>query len=436
MSFLVRKSYIGDCSWTAPAGVTTVTAYSCWTQNYVSAGNSAALIIDVNCDAYAWGNNNRAQLGNGTITPACQPTLVSCSFKWRQISLSDGHAIGILFNGDAYAWGCGLGYKIGNANCTNHCLPTIVSCAFKWKWVTAGTFSSGGITTDGIGYAWGCNSAGRLGTGNATNQCVPTAISGGLKWRSLIFGDFHSSGIDSNGDGYSWGCGTNGRLGTGNTTSVCVPTLIVCGFKWKHLVAGENGFGLGITCDGDMYAWGNNTCGQLGNGSRTNSCSPLLVCCGLKWKCVTISTTCNSAFVLAIACNGDAYAWGDNTSGKLGTGTGAVCLPTPVLGSLKYKSIAINGCESLGVTTEGCIYVWGLMACGISGDNNTTSATSPQRVPCCALNVGVNIPQCRKIYTVTPGCSYCLKIMTRFPQFNFDILSEQSADQIILEYWA
>lgn len=99
-------------------------------------------------------------------------------------------------------------------------------------------------------------------------------------WESVSAGSYHSLGI-SGGDLYAWGANTNGALGDGTTLSRSIPTLInkqTSSNRWKKVSAGENySLGLSELVDLDLYepySWGTNTTAQLGDGTTNRSLIP------------------------------------------------------------------------------------------------------------------------------------------------------------------
>lgn len=440
MKNLVRKYFYADCSWTAPGGVTRVdVALQPLTPIFLSISNEHATVLDNSGCGWGIGCGASGYLGTGNTTSVCQPTPMACPYKWRSLQIGDVHGIGLRDTGDVYTWGDPACGKLGIGSVTGSCVPILVCCGLKWKQVTAGATHSLGITCTGDGYAWGSNNCGRLGVSGLfhCSECLPTPIDCSFKWRALAGGSTQSMGIDVDGNGYAWGGNGCGRLGTGSQTNTCQPTPICCNFKWRCLITGDS-TSYGITCSGDLYGWGNNACGQIGDGTKTNRCQPTLVCCGLKWKAVFTGRMAagTGVGVLAITESSDLYGWGAGYCGRLGTNTCcAYCLPTPVCCGFKWKYATTGNPNSLGVTTDGDLYSWGSGLAGSGGDGTANPMCQPTPV-CCGLLVSQDAQICRRNFQVTPGCSYCLLIFGKNPQFNFDyVAQEYCADAMVLEYW-
>jgi len=271
--------------------------------------------------------------------------------------------------------------------------------------------SSINIDINNDAYAWGSNVCGALGNGSITVACLPTLVCCGLKWRSISTGGVNksSAGISTNGDAYAWGSNECGKLGIGSITVQCLPTLVCCGLKWKNItvVAGAGQSTAGITTSGDAYAWGSNECGVLGNGSITAVCLPTLVCCGLKWRQLSGSHGGAGSYMVGLTTTRDAYAWGSNDCGALGIGSISVkCLPTLVCCGLKWRQVSAGAASVIGITTTCDAYAWGQNRCGILGNGSINVACLPTLV-CCGLKWRqVSIGDCHAVGITYDGDMY------------------------------
>src|SRR5580704_12337958 len=129
-------------------------------------------------------------------------------------------------------------------------------------------------------YAWGDNSAGELGDGTTTQHDSPEAVTlaTGVTATAVSAGIGFSLAIGSDGNLYAWGSNTKGQLGDGTTTQHTSPEVITLatGIKPAAISAGERD-GLAIGSDGKLYAWGDNSFGELGDGTTTNHDSPEVI---------------------------------------------------------------------------------------------------------------------------------------------------------------
>ena len=115
------------------------------------------------------------------------------------------------------------------------------------------------------------------------------------------------------------------------------------------IAAGSN-FTVALQSNGSLWAWGNNSSGQLGNGTYTSATSPAQVGTGTTWSAVAAG----SDFVVALTSDGTLWAWGDNSSGQLGnrTTTGESA-PVQIMSGFKVPPTATSTTVPTSVATRG-----------------------------------------------------------------------------------
>src|SRR5207244_148494 len=118
------------------------------------------------------------------------------------------------------------------------------------------------------------------------------------------------------GAAYCWGNNGLGELGNGTTTNSTTPVVVSGGQTWTAVSAGEGLTTCGGTTAGAAYCWGYSFFGQLGNGTTTNSKTPVVVAGGTR----SALGTAGSFAAGGVTTAGAAYCWGDNSSGQLGNG--------------------------------------------------------------------------------------------------------------------
>jgi alpha-tubulin suppressor-like RCC1 family protein len=250
--------------------------------------------------------------------------------------------------------------------------------------LATGGWTTGGLTSGGAAYMWGLNDYGQLGNGTTTNTPSPVAVSGGLSFRALTTGTSrsHTCGLTSAGSAYCWGANSSGQLGNGSTTDGSTPVAVAGGLAFTALAAGgrsgtSQGHTCGLTSSGAAYCWGDNSSGQLGDGSTTNRSAPIPVSGGLSFSALAAGMfhTCG------LTSAGAAYCWGDNSSGQLGDGsTTSRSTPIPVSGGLSFSAIIAGSLHSCALTSAGAAYCWGWNFYGQLGDGSTADSSVPVRV--------------------------------------------------------
>ncbi|KAJ0062595.1 hypothetical protein NL108_018284 [Boleophthalmus pectinirostris] len=201
------------------------------------------------------------------------------------------------------------------------------------------------------------------------------------------------------------GLNSSGCLGTGDSLSSIVPKKVDF-LRGKRVVSLSYGSGphvLLATEDGQLYAWGHNGYSQLGNGNTNQGLSPVLVTANLTNKRI-VQVSCGSHHSLALAHDGEVFAWGYNNCGQIGSGSTAnQPYPRRVTGALQGRtavSISCGQTSSMSVcaTTERCT-VGGTMGT-VSSGSGTTETNWPQ-VECQRCRESVYNSWCRGTVTVS-----------------------------------
>lgn len=174
-------------------------------------------------------------------------------------------------------------------------------------------------------YCVGRNDAGQLGDGTTETRTAAVAVFGGLHFGSLVVGANHSCAIDDTGRAYCWGKNDAGQLGDGSFVALrTVPVPVSGGLSFQMLTAGAD-YSCGLVATGEAYCWGANSYGQLGTGSAGNSsATPVRVAGGLRFSQLAAGRThtCGTVGnVVGLGYQGRAYCWGRNNEAQLGDGT-------------------------------------------------------------------------------------------------------------------
>ena len=205
-------------------------------------------------------------------------------------------------------------------------------------------------------WAWGYNAQGQVGNGSRSNLLVPTATysGGALSGKTVIAlssGGDHSLALCSDGTLAAWGNNSSGQLGNNSTTDSNLPVLVNTSgvLSGKTVIAVDAGswHSVALCSDGTLAAWGLNDNGQLGNGSTTSSSVPVQVNGGVLSGKTVVAISTTGGHSMALCSDGTLAAWGYNFYGQIGNGTTDTVSPygktvptaTTLSGALSGKSI-------------------------------------------------------------------------------------------------
>lgn len=259
--------------------------------------------------------------------------------------------------------------------------------------VAAGAYHSLALTAAGGVLAWGDNAAGELGDGTTVTRYedVVTQIPSGTTVSALVGGGYFSLALTSTGTVLAWGANYDGQLGNGTTRPADKPLGVdlPIGTSVAQIAAGCND-ALALTSEGRVLAWGQNVDGALGDGSTQSSSLPVYVGLPSTVTIRQVAAGCN--FNLALATDGTLWAWGQGSDGQLGDGGTPQFTTTPVLVAIPpgrvISQIQAGAFDGLARTETGGVLAWGSNSDGQLGNGKTTSLSLPTPV---SLPGGVSV---------------------------------------------
>jgi alpha-tubulin suppressor-like RCC1 family protein len=360
---------------------------------------------------YAFGDNQFGELGNptnmGSTSPNATPATVVLpgeNAPATEVASGDDRSLVVTASGQLYAFGAGVSQpgSIGGETST----PTLVTLPGQTGPVTrvaTGIGDSLAVTESGQLYAWGDNYYGELGspTNNGTSYPVatPTPVvlpgqAGGVT--QVAAGAYHSLALTAGGQLYAFGDNADGQLGNNDNTTTAIanptPTLVTLPGQIgaiTEIAAGATD-SFAVTESGQVYAFGDNQFGQLGTGVNSGggepNVNPTPVPVVLPGADGPVTRVAAGAYhTLAVTASGQLYAFGDNFYGQLGNtinnGAG-VPNPTPTLVTLPGEVGAVTQItggfgHSLVATASGQLYAFGdnqSGQLGIATNSGTTYA--------------------------------------------------------------
>ena len=321
----------------------------------VAAGGFDAVFEGHNCalttagGVKCWGNNHFGQLGtatadlcadsDGEIRAPCSKTPIDV---WGlgsgvvDIAVGTWHSCAVTNAGGVKCWGSNHSGQLGDGTTTDSTTPVdVVGLGAPAIAVSAGKGHTCALVTGGGVKCWGWNQSGQLGdgTGGSTGDfsAIPVGVvglEGGVV--AIAAGSVHTCALTTAGNVKCWGWNAHGQLGDGTTFDSTTPVDVVGLGSGAVAVSGGIFHTCALTTAGGATCWGDNSAGQLGDGTTFDSTIPIGVS-GLTSGVVAISAG-GSGHTCALAAGG-AKCWGSNVMGQLGDGTTTNRLtPVDVLG--------------------------------------------------------------------------------------------------------
>jgi alpha-tubulin suppressor-like RCC1 family protein len=334
-------------------------------------------------------------IGGGLALP------VACGSAGPPSRLSAGeyHTCAIDGEGRAYCWGGGEEGAIGNGSTAEMVFrPEQVAGEQRWVAVAAGSTHSCGITSEGTALCWGSGRLGKRGDGTEDKALIPTPVAGESRWKGLSAALSHTCGVTADGQGFCWGEGENGELGTGSMDTTAIPLQVTGDHRWA-MIRVSSSHSCGLTTAQEAYCWGIGQTGELGiGGSRQDRVpfdmvgegpyqgrlAPTLVVGSHRWRDIAVGHN----FTCGVTTDGLAYCWGSNGEywnnvefGRLGvSGIEYAFEPIAVSGGLRFTAITAGESHACGITAEGEAYCWGNGQYGRLGHGGSDNRSTPTPV--------------------------------------------------------
>ncbi|KAM4596308.1 putative E3 ubiquitin-protein ligase HERC1 isoform 3-T3 [Fundulus diaphanus] len=327
----------------------------------IEAGQYCTFVISSDGSVRACGKGSYGRLGLGDSNN--QSTLKKLTFEphraIKKVSSSkgsDGHTLAFTTEGEVFSWGDGDYGKLGHGNSSTQKYPKLIQGPLQGKvvvCVSAGYRHSAAVSEDGELYTWGEGDFGRLGHGDSNSRNIPTLVKDISNVGEVSCGSSHTIALSKDGRTvWSFGGGDNGKLGHGDTNRVYKPKVVEAlqGMFIRKVCAGSQS-SLALTSTGQVYAWGCGACLGCGSSEAT-ALRPKLIEELATTRVVDISI--GDSHCLALSHDNEVYAWGNNSMGQCGQGnsTGPITKPKKVVGldGVAIQQISAGTSHSLAWT--------------------------------------------------------------------------------------
>jgi alpha-tubulin suppressor-like RCC1 family protein len=341
----------------------------------------ADILTPPNDPTYLWltGSNNEGQLGTNNTTDVSSPVqTVAGGSNWKQVSGGYEHSAGVKYDGTLWCWGLNSDGQLGTNDIVHRSSPVqTISNAETWESVSCGGLHTAAIKDDGTLWSWGSNYNGQLGTNNTTDVSSPVqTVAGGNNWKAAACGYACTAGIKDDGTLWMWGLNSDGQLGDNTVVKKSSPVQTVAGGNnWFQVACGYS-YTAALKTDGTLYLWGSNYDGQLGTNNTTAVSSPVqTVAGGNNWK----AADCGSSHTIALDCDGNIWSWGNNNNGQLGDSTtNNKSSPVQIqTANSEWAQVFAGGEGSGSIREDMTLWVWGDNDEGQLGTGNTADVSSP-----------------------------------------------------------
>jgi len=238
----------------------------------VVAGYGYTCLLTAAGGVQCMGKNDLGQLGDGTtLTRTTYVDVTGLSRGVETLVAGDSHTCALLAGGEVKCWGRNYFGQLGNGTTAYSLIPVAVDgLADGVASLAAGSdHTCAFMLAGGIIRCWGANDAGQLGDGSLTNRARPVAVVGlpaGVI--TLDAGFMHTCALTTRGEVWCWGDNSRGQLGNDGKVAQLLPVKIPGLDRGVRAVVAGNGYNCVLTAKGGVKCWGNNYFGQLGDGTN------------------------------------------------------------------------------------------------------------------------------------------------------------------------
>jgi alpha-tubulin suppressor-like RCC1 family protein len=366
----------------------------------IAAGYYHALAVKSDGTVWAWGQNASGQIGDDTLTTRMQPVQVKA---WngsavvdltsvKAVAAGQAFSMALKTDGTVWVWGANPGTPPANPKIANPVagLTGIVSIAAGYQHIVA-------VKSDGSAWAWGINTYGQIGNNTSGGTLsTPTQVKGpggvGFLSGAVVAGagGYHSLAAKEDGTVWGWGNNGYGQLGDGSTTQRLTP---VQAFSVTGVVDIRGGtyHSLALRSDGTVAGWGAASYGQLGDG--VPNVSDRVTAVQVLGLTGAVSIGAGNTHSLAAKSDGTVWAWGNNTYGQLGDGTLTTSYsPKAASGPTGVISVATFNFSSYALTSNETVWAWGSNSIGQIGDGTTVQRSTPVKTTEAGFALKVGTP--------------------------------------------
>lgn len=337
----------------------------------VSAGASHFAAIDTEGHLWTWGDNRYYELGDGTQSSSWIPKMVLPEYTFRDVSMATSSTIAVDSTGDLWAWGFNI-YG-GDVNHTYTAkVPTRVLVGENIVKVCNSDVNFMALAENGDVWEWGQNV-------KKAYHASPIKTISGFNFIAIDSGNYSRFAMDNNGKLWGWGQSDYKVFDNGIDTPVyteepvrILPNITLLNETKLNTFSINQYSGVAIDSNGNVYTWGNQDQGQLGNGKANGAYSSSMIKEEVRYKNVSFG----DKHCLAMDSDGNIWSWGLNNSGQLGNGNkNNTNVPIKVKDG-NFRQVSAGKGTSAAIDENGDLWTWGAWA--FSMNTYTTIPTKVQ----------------------------------------------------------
>jgi len=359
----------------------------------VAAGAMHSVLLRSDGSVWTWGLNGSGQLGNGTTTNSSSPIQVAGLGGATHVAAGNNHTLARKSDGTVATWGQNDAGQLGNGITTNSSVPVAVSGLSGVTAVAGGGLPGApghslALKSDGTVWAWGYGKYGQLGNGSTADALTPVQVSGLSGITAIAANGNNSYALKPDGTVWAWGDNSSGQLGNGSSAKTSV-TPVQVSISGATSIAAGGAFAFAVKGDGTAWAWGNDSGWQLGDGGACGKgCRTPVQITGLSGIAAMSGGYTHG---LAITNAGNVYGWGQNGSGQLGNGstspasrpvqasTIANVKQAPASARYTYNGDGLRATKTVSSVTSQ--YAWDLTGGSLLTDGSLSYVYGPGKMP-------------------------------------------------------